>query len=283
MRSEGFRRAPRSCRLGRRPTSGATELSVVGLGGDFLLAWHKLNPRAAETPLVLEASGTVLARLDSRSITAEATLSVRSYGVPFDRFTVRLPPGMELSPGTANGYVVTPMEADATQNGSSQRLVVVQLPKKTAGPVEVRLACRRGYDPLKDQSWCELAGFEVVGAARQWGAIAVAAGGDWQVLWGTSTDLRPSDQLPDSLRKEDVVAGFEYSMQPYSLTARLTPHKTRVAVEPKYVLLVERNEVRLEGRLTYTIRGAKMRPWRWRFPAGSWTRSAPTISWPSMA
>ena len=150
-----------------------------------------------------------------------------------------------------------PLRPSAKQPAQPRR-VEVRLPKKTAGPVEVRLACRRDYDPLKSQSWCELAGFEVVGAARQWGTAAVAAGGDWQVLWGTSSDARQTDQLPDSLRKEDVVAGFEYAAQPYSLTARLVPRKTRVSVDPKYVLLVDRDEVRLEGKLTYTIRGAKI-------------------------
>lgn len=234
---------------------GTTQFSIVGLGGDFLLAWHKSNPRVAETPAVLEATCAVLTRLDGRSISAEATLSVRSYGAPFDRFTVRLPPGAELAAGNPNGYIVAPVE---TKEKTDQQQVVVRLPKKTAGPVEVRLASRCIYDPLKSQAWCELAGFEVVGAARQWGTTAVAAGSDWQVLWGVSSDVRQTDQLPDALRKEDVVAGFEYSTQPYLLSARLVPRKTRVSVDPKYVLLVERDEVRLESKLTYTIRGAKI-------------------------
>jgi hypothetical protein len=238
-------------------TAPRTELSVAGLGGEFFLAWHKPNLHAVETPLVLEASGVVLTRFDSRSISADATLSVRSYGAAFDRFTVRLPPRAELVPETTSAYIVTPVEADAKRPTQS-RLVAVQLPKKTIGPVEVRLACRRNYDPLKDRSWCEVAGFEVVGAARQWGTAAVAAVGDWQLLWGTSSEVRQSEQLPESLRREDVVTGFEYSVQPYSLTARLTPRKTRVTVDPKYVLLVDRNVVRLEGKLTYTIRGARI-------------------------
>ena len=75
---------------------GATEFDVVGLGGDFQLAWRKPNP-AAETPVVLEAVGTVLARLDGRSISTEATLSVRSLGAAFDRLTIRLPPERRAS------------------------------------------------------------------------------------------------------------------------------------------------------------------------------------------
>lgn len=243
--------------------NGTTELSAVGLSGDFVLAWRKADPRTAEAPQVLEASSTVQTRLDGRSITAEAALSVRSYSAPFDRFVVQLPPGAELATGTSSGYTVTALEEDANRKGDSaskepQSRVLVRLPKKTAGPVDVHLACRRPYDPAEDQSWCELAGFEVVGAARQWGTVAVAAASDWQVLWGTSSGLRETDQLPDNVRSEEVVAGFEFTTQPYSLKARLTPRKPRIGVDPKHVLLVERNEVRLDSRLTYTIRGAKI-------------------------
>jgi hypothetical protein len=239
--------------------SGGTALDAVGLGGDFQLSWHKPRPHPAEQPLVLEAAGTVLARMDRRTVSAEATLSVRSYGAPFDRFRVRLPPGMSLTPAPApaGGYTVTPVEADAKQKAQPS-LAEVRLPKPTAGPVEVRLACRRDYDPSKDQSWCELAGFEVVGAARQWGVTAVSTGDDWQVLWGTMSDVRQTDQVPEALRRPDLVAAYEYATQPYSLTARLAPRKTRTSVDPTYVLLVDRDVVRLEGKLVYAVRGAKI-------------------------
>jgi len=236
---------------------GATEFSVVGLAGDFQLAWRKTSPREAEAALVLEASGTILTKLSARSIATEAVLSVRSHGAPFDRFTVRLPPEAEWSGGKSNGYVATPLEWAPGPLGR-QQLVEVRLPKKTAGPVEVRLASRRPYDPANQPEGCELAGFEVLGATRQWGAAAVSVGGEWQVLWGASSDIRPLDPLPQALRKDGVVAGFEYSVQPYSLHARLTPRKTRVRVEPKYVMHVRRDAIRLEGKLTCTVRGAKV-------------------------
>ena len=71
---------------------GATEFVVVGLGGDFQLARRKSSPASVQTPVVLEASDAVLATLDGRSVTSEATLSVRSHGGSFNRLTVRLPP-----------------------------------------------------------------------------------------------------------------------------------------------------------------------------------------------
>ena len=241
------------------PVAGekATELTVVGLGGELQLTWHKPDLRAAEAPAVLEAVGAVLARLDGRSIVSEAALTVRSYGAAFDRFLVRLPPEAQLSAGSFSGYTVTPVETDG-EPPSEPRLVEVRLAKKTTGAVEVHLNCRRPLDPASSPSFCELGGFEVVGAARQSGIVTVEVGGDWQMLWGPSRETRQIDQIPDSLRHDDVVAGFEYSSQPYSLTARLIPRKTRVSVEPEYVLLVDCDEVRLEGKLTYTVRGAKV-------------------------
>ncbi len=225
---------------------GTTEFRVVGLASDFQLAWRKSSPSSAEAPVVLEAVGSVLARLDGRRVSTEATLSVRSYSGAFDRFVVRLPPETELLPANgdkSNGYVVTKLPCGAgvsparaagtpapqpTAKAAAQ-LVEVRWPKKTTGPVEVRLNCRRDYRPSKTASWCELSGFEVVGAARQWGTVAVAADGDWQVLFGPAKETRPLDPLPEALRKEDVIAGLEYFSQPYSLPVRLTPRKSRVA------------------------------------------------------
>lgn len=236
-----------------------TELTAIGLSCDFQLAWRKGTPNAVEPPAVLESVASILARFDGRSVTSEATLTVRSFGTAFDRFQVRLPPEAELSPGTggSSGYTVVAVGADKLPAGQS-RLVEVRFAKKTLGPVDLRLRCQRAFDPAVSQGWCELGGFEVLGAVRQWGSIALAAGSDWQVLWGTTGEPRQVDQVPESLRHDDVAACFEYAAQPFSLSARITPRKTRISVAPEYVILVDRDQVRLEGKLAYTVRGAKV-------------------------
>ena len=106
----------------------------------------------------------------------------------------------------------------------------------------------------------ELAGFAVVEAIphRQWGYLAVAVAGDWQLVWGEQTRVRQVSDLPDSLRRKDLVAGFEYFGQPNSLSVRVLPRKTRISVEPQYIYAVHEDEVRLDARLDYTIRGAKL-------------------------
>ena len=137
-------------------------------------------------------------------------------------------------------------------------MVEVQFAKRTVGPVEVRLSTKRAGDTAaRGDNWLELAGFEFPEAARQWGTIAVSVAGDWQVLWGASRGVRQIDQLPEALRRKDVTAGFEYFAQPSSLMARLVPRKTRIGVEPEYVVLVDSDQVRLEARLRYTVRGAQ--------------------------
>lgn len=243
----------------RAVEGGTTEFRVARLRGDFQLAWSKPAASGEETPAVLEAIGTVLARLDGGGITSQATLSVRSLGAAFDRFSVRLPPETKLViPAVkAVGYAVVPASTDGKQK-ESRRTVEVRLAKKTTGPVDVRIVCRRDIEPVEGGGWIELAGFEVVAAARQWGTIAVAADGRRQVLWGPNDRTRQIHPLPDALRKENAIAGFEYFGQPFSLIVRLAPRGTRIAVEPQFVLLVERNRVQLEGKLAFTIRGAEV-------------------------
>src|SRR5271157_3943467 len=156
-----------------------TELAVVGLNGDFELSWY--SPDAAPgRAAALEAIGNIAARLDGRGVETEATFSVRSYGEPFDRFRIRLPPDTEFVPGTHSGYTLAAVDAGAAPSGAGrQRSVDVQFAKRTVGPVEVRLSTKhaadheRGYTvpgtvpATRSDNWLELAGFEFPEAARQ--------------------------------------------------------------------------------------------------------------------
>ena len=91
--------------------SKETDLTVVGLNGDFELSWH--SPEAAPGRAALEAFGNITSRLDGRGVETEAAFSVRSYGEPFDRFRIRLPPDTELVPGAPSGYTVTAIDVAA--------------------------------------------------------------------------------------------------------------------------------------------------------------------------
>src|SRR6185295_7327781 len=80
-----------------KPTSsqsvGSAELQAWGLGGPLALVWKDgVNGKSQS---VLEATGQILARIDSRSVQFEALLTVRSFGLPFDKFRVKLPKGAQ--------------------------------------------------------------------------------------------------------------------------------------------------------------------------------------------
>ncbi|MEN6457672.1 MAG: hypothetical protein ABFC63_01975 [Thermoguttaceae bacterium] len=244
------------------PGQAATTFHVVGLPTDFQIAWRKPRPPGEEPPPVLDASGTVLARLDGRGATTDVTLTVRSLTTPFDRFTVRLPVGAKRLPGPRDepdvAIVPAPDRGAAAAEDARQPLVEVRLRKPTAGPVDVRLRCRREWNLADGDAWRELAGFEVVDAARQGGTIAVAAADDWQVLFGVGRQIRSLDASPDVRQTENLVARFEYFGQPYSLPVRLAARSARLSVEPRYVLFVDRDQVRLEATLAYRIHRAKL-------------------------
>ena len=234
---------------------GKTLLTALRIGGDFELDWHASEGHIAVVPTVLEATGAMLARIDGHSVNTETKLTVRSFGGQFDRFQLRLPPAAELVGANQPGVQLVPVEGQELGG----QLIEVKLARKTAGPVELRLVTERPHNLARGDELLELAGFQVVGAVRQWGYLAVQVVGDWQVVWGPRQNSRQVDELPESLRRDDLTAGFEYYVQPFSLTARVVPQKTRTSVESEYVALVGPHQVQLQAKCKYTVRGAKLR------------------------
>ncbi len=239
-----------------RPLAGGkTELRVIGLSGDFELTWHPSDSNVASLPTILEATSKQLIRINGRSASTDVTLTVSSLGSEFDHFQVRLPPGADYIGTPEAGVSLVAVDAAA----AGGKLYEVRLEKKTSGRVNIRLVTERAHDAAQNDSLLELAGFEVLGAVRQWGTIAVQVEGNWQVVWGENDHVRAVDDVEANVRRDELAAGFEYFVQPYSLTARVVPQKTRTRVEPSYTLLVSGDDVRLQGRLKYIIRGAKVR------------------------
>jgi len=238
-------------------TPRGSEVSVNEVAGDFELLWGKSSETGEETSPALEVDAVVLSRIGLRTIDTQATLTISSQPAPFDRFTLRLPPGTILS-GAGADYQVVPVKGPGRAGGKAE-LMEIRLGDKTRGPVEVQLTAQRPLEPgSENNQWLELGGFDVLGAVRQRGILAVAALSDWQILWGESRGVRRLEQLPAALQAEDVVAGFEYFVERYSLKIQLVRRKTRVSVEPSYKVAVEPDGVRLDGKLRYTVRGPEL-------------------------
>jgi hypothetical protein len=112
----------------------------------------------------------------------------------------------------------------------------------------------------------ELAGFEVVDAARQYGNLALTVEGNWQLISGASRNVRQIEDAPEGLRRENPVAVYEYFVFPWALAVQVVSQKTKLRVVPQYVYHVGTQQISLEGKLGYTVRGARVRTLRIDLP-----------------
>ncbi len=225
-----------------------TELTVRGIRGDLELTWRSANGSPSKVSPVLTSVGTIVATVERRRVDFEARLAVRAHGRELARMEVRLPPGAVLSEEVYEGYVV------------EEKAVPEHLEASEGRVVEVRFS-----EPLDDEELTEvrlrgqfvLAGFEVLGAIRQSGTVAVRARGEWDVRYDVGLGAEQVSDVPKDLQAEDLIAVFRYYEQPFSLAARVFPKETRVSVEPRYVISVEENMARLDATLKYAVRGKK--------------------------
>ena len=208
-----------------------------------------------EPQTVLEVVGSILARAGSQGIDSEVKLTVRGLGTPLDSFRIRLPKGAELGAGSPSGYTLAPAASDAA-SGEGRKTYEVRLARKTEGPVEVQFMARTPYPrPAEGAAgWCEVAGYEVVGASRQSGRVAVAAGRSWQVAFGPADQVRQIERPADLSRAEGVVAAFEYA-EPLPVAGAGRggdgPAERRAGVP----ILVDADRATLKGKLRYRVRG----------------------------
>jgi hypothetical protein len=235
-----------------------TQFKVLGLTSDFSLSWRQGEGPVPEVPAVLEATGGLITRIDGRSLNTQAELTVRSFGGEFESFRVRLPPGAILLGSDSAEYTIHPVSEPTTARSEVRgRAIEVRLRNRTAGPVHVKLVTEQTYEMNDQKQWLQLGGFEVLGAVRQWGHLALQVVGDWQVVWSKASQIRQVEDLPPELWRDNMLAGFEYFAQPFSLQAQVNPRLTRVNVEPEYVALIGATRVEIEARLKYRIAGAK--------------------------
>jgi hypothetical protein len=241
-----------------------TELQVLGISGDLQLAWQEGRaPRGARG--ALEASGEIFVRVESRSrVSAEARLKLRTLGKPIEAVSIRLPPGMQLVPAPATGYVVTSTDP-APQDGKNSpmdgknapgRVAEVQFDRPTAGPIDVRLLVEQDI-PMGGEAAVRPGRFEVIGAQRQRGSIDFLVEGDWNLNWFDEASTRRVELTETPVTTGRPVARFEYFKQPLDLRLAITPRPTRVAVEPQHQVFVDATRLRLESTLRFRIRGPR--------------------------
>lgn len=244
---------------------GGTRLEVDGPAGDFRLRWNTAEAARPELATVLSATGAIGISIDGHSIRSDAHLTVRSYGGSFERFRVRLPPGAKLveerTPDAGEGpptYRIAVDAATAPANTDSQ-VVTVELAEKQLGPVEIELSTEQPLGLNSAEEAVELAGFEVVGAVRQYGDVAVQVADDWQLRSEAGPYLRQVEpaELPAALAEFPATIAYQYDRQPWSLRARVAARPMVVNVTPAYSLELDAVEARLQAQLVYQVPGAR--------------------------
>ncbi len=265
---------------------GGTRLAVSGLAGQFRLAWKTAGADQAELATVLSATGAILVTIDGRSVQTDAHLTVSSYGGSFDRFRVRLPAGAKLiqdryatAVGAALPYRITLEDGAASGDAATDgaQVVLVELPAKQLGPVEVDLSTEQPLGLVEAGQAVELAGFEVVGAVRQFGDVGLRVADDWQSRWEPGRNVRqvePEDLTPQ-LAQQPLTAAFQYDRQPWSLGVRVAARGYRIHVTPDYELDWMEDEARLRVHLVYQVLGA--RAFEFRAALGDWELTADPI------
>ncbi len=249
----------------QRERDSRTELSLRGLEGLVSLRWSAGERTAGrDQPPRLEVQSLIVARVGGPYVRAQATLTVRSHGGPFDRVRVRLPKGAELIDPTPSEPVVRITPVPETPG-----VVQLLLRRATQGPVSLRLGVRWRLDASAAESKVQLEGFEVLGALRHWGHLALQTGGGWEVYWEvTSPHVKQVARLPEQYEQTPFVAAFEFWKLPLALPLLIRRPRSHVYVEPEYVVYVR--EDRLELRATYrtTVRGAQLA--QLSLPLGDW-------------
>ncbi|HEX5500816.1 MAG TPA: hypothetical protein VFX03_16385, partial [Thermomicrobiales bacterium] len=243
------------------------EFKAIGLTSDFTLSWKEPAPRASPGPATLDATDSgILVRIDQHHVTTIASLTVRGFGREFESFRVRLPPGASLEPVAHQDYSVELVggaaDGAAAPDGAQWVEVGRKTKTKSSEPIRIQLTTRRLHEETTPEKPLELGGFEVLGAARQWGRVAIVADDDWQITFGKRLGMRQVEDLPDEelfkdVRADDLVASFEYYRQPFSLPVQIRPEETVVSVEPSYQVRATASRLDLDATLAYKISGAK--------------------------
>ncbi len=250
--------------LRQTPTDGGTRLEVDGASGDFQMSWNGLAADRQEFATVLSATGAIAIAIDGHSIRSDAHLTVRSYGGTFDRFRVKLPLGAQLiqdrtqkSGAAVPNYRIIGDTPPTATDGS--RMVTVELAEKQLGPVEIDISTEQPLGLPTAERAMELAGFDVIGALRQFGDIAVTVADDWQLRWENGPYVRQVERtdLAPQLRDAVPTVAFQYDRQPWSLRTQIVARPMAVHVAPEYALDLGVEEAVLHVRLNYQVPGAR--------------------------
>ncbi|MCA9177727.1 MAG: hypothetical protein KDB14_24845 [Planctomycetales bacterium] len=249
--------------LTSKPGKDETELHLEGQGGDMQLTWRRGAARAPQPGPSLTAQTTIEVQVQSElDVQIRATLLVSQVGAPLTSFDVQLPPNMALVPGQRQpgiGIGTLP----GAETASARETVRVTLDKPSDEPVRVELqaALTRGGTPGKFQA----IGFEVLDAVQR-GSVVVTSAKGW-----TAQPVNPVGVSRVSPPPDSPTGAWQYAFEnrPRSLTVQVSPAKSRLHIQPTYLVHIVRGQLNLRASLKCRWDGSNVGSLSLRLPG--WT------------
>ncbi len=234
-----------------------TRFKILGLERNFDFSWRPQNAEKSALPLPLESHAAILARVDGEEVHCDVTLTVRGFGARLDTFQLRVPAGVTLTADEQPEYSIEPAaESKAATDPQTATVFDVRLRERAAGPVVVHVTTEHSLVANGNERSLILTGVELVGTARQSGSITVQVVGDWQIAWDDLVGVRAVDELPGPA--SGTAGTFEFSGAPATLTGHVIPLANHLTVDAKYSVECDPQQIRLQARLKYDARGAKV-------------------------
>ena len=249
----------------------STVLRIHGLRSNTEIAWRKRVVKIIDDrPELVVERATIDVKLDAdaQTVAYDAVLPVSSATGSFEQMLIRLPQGGVLDRewadryAVAGNYVVGDVSADS--------VVTVRFPQKTSGPVSIYLRAVQQFEENMPDFRRELSGFEVLGAERQTGSLAVSVLPlEKRPHWDPMPGIRRTEGAGSSVGSSGETR-FDFVLQPFLLRVRVAAPQKRVNVKPRYHFSINRGEITMTARLFYTVSGSKTDVLYLHLPDSQW-------------
>lgn len=236
-------------------------------GGPLALAWGKTDMGTRKPVTRLQASSVTRFTIKGpEQISMQSEITVNSSVGDVSSFVVALPPGMQVLDLPQGDIRLNVLPTPEGGESNSQRVQITSTQPASQLQLTVEAVYRPTLSspaPVSDPEIEDtpaallLRGVEIVDAVRQSGFIDYIVDGNWSLSWLQEGDLRRVDEIPDALIQQQGVARFEFFSPAYLLQTAIQPEKTRVRIQPRYLLQVQRDELQLDVQLTCQARGKR--------------------------
>lgn len=242
--------------------SGRSTTIVEGARGRFAVRWGPKQSTDAPRFATLEATADSIVDVSPGGVNYEAWFRIDAFDVPLDRVRIRLPAGATASTTLhAAEYEVVSLGSGSVGEGPGDNRAVVEIRfhEPTANPPLIRLTAEQAAGAAAESRFVEVGAFEVIGAFRQHGAVAIRVNDQLYAHFereGPIERIAP-DELPEAMESEGVAAAFEAADADWRVNVHVQPRERRVRVTPQFALHLGAQGATLDTVLDYQLTGGR--------------------------